>query len=184
MPKCPSDPNCRNDVPLLFVQRWASVLEEYATRYQDKVSGWWIDGCYADPPAGRVSFLLLLIYRIQDVVLRYIPTGIAIRVDVGLIGSSGGGLYGGGLGGIGGPKWYEVAPGQQPTRLSHPEHVSEGLLKPVQSGTLQKLSQVGVNSGVWGGEGGKAGGGGKRGVPVGTSGEGGGCDGPGGGGDG
>ena len=29
-----------------FVQRWAKVLEEYTVRYGDKVSGWWVDGCY------------------------------------------------------------------------------------------------------------------------------------------
>ena len=31
-----------------FVEKWASVLEEYAVRYGDKVCGWWIDGCYRD----------------------------------------------------------------------------------------------------------------------------------------
>ena len=31
-----------------FVEKWASVLEEYALRYGDKVKGWWIDGCYKD----------------------------------------------------------------------------------------------------------------------------------------
>jgi len=50
MPLCPGTDKggfeCRHDVPLLFSQRWASVLEEYATRYGDKVKGWWIDGCY------------------------------------------------------------------------------------------------------------------------------------------
>lgn len=29
-----------------FVENWASVLEEYAVRYGDKVKGWWVDGCY------------------------------------------------------------------------------------------------------------------------------------------
>jgi alpha-L-fucosidase len=29
-----------------FVEKWASVLEEYAVRYGDKVKGWWVDGCY------------------------------------------------------------------------------------------------------------------------------------------
>lgn len=29
-----------------FAEKWASVLEEYAVRYGDKVKGWWIDGCY------------------------------------------------------------------------------------------------------------------------------------------
>ena len=31
-----------------FVEKWASVLEEYAVRYGDKVKGWWIDGCYKE----------------------------------------------------------------------------------------------------------------------------------------
>ena len=31
-----------------FVERWASVLEEYALRYGDKIKGWWIDGCYKE----------------------------------------------------------------------------------------------------------------------------------------
>ena len=31
---------------MAFVQRWARVLEEYTVRYGDKVSGWWVDGCY------------------------------------------------------------------------------------------------------------------------------------------
>ncbi len=31
-----------------FVEKWASVLEEFAVRYGDKVKGWWIDGCYKD----------------------------------------------------------------------------------------------------------------------------------------
>lgn len=35
-------------VTLPFVEKWASVLEEYAIRYGDKVKGWWIDGCYKD----------------------------------------------------------------------------------------------------------------------------------------
>jgi hypothetical protein len=50
MPLCPGKlkggVDCRHDVPLLFTQRWASVLEEYAVRYGDKVKGWWVDGCY------------------------------------------------------------------------------------------------------------------------------------------
>ena len=28
-----------------FVERWASVMEEYAVRYGDVVKGWWIDSC-------------------------------------------------------------------------------------------------------------------------------------------
>ena len=31
-----------------FVEKWASVLEEYAVRYGKKVKGWWIDGCYKE----------------------------------------------------------------------------------------------------------------------------------------
>jgi len=31
-----------------FVEKWASVLEEYAVRYGAKVKGWWVDGCYKD----------------------------------------------------------------------------------------------------------------------------------------
>lgn len=31
-----------------FVQKWASVLEDYAVKYGDKVKGWWVDGCYKD----------------------------------------------------------------------------------------------------------------------------------------
>jgi len=29
-----------------FVRLWASVLEEYSTRYGEKIKGWWIDGLY------------------------------------------------------------------------------------------------------------------------------------------
>lgn len=29
-----------------FVEKWSAVLEEYAVRYGDKISAWWIDGCY------------------------------------------------------------------------------------------------------------------------------------------
>ena len=35
-------------VTLPFVEKWASVLEEYSVRYGDKVKGYWIDGCYTD----------------------------------------------------------------------------------------------------------------------------------------
>lgn len=55
------DPNdiwpggCSKAVPLTgdkavsreFVEKWASVLREYAERYKDKVCGWWVDGCYS-----------------------------------------------------------------------------------------------------------------------------------------
>ena len=36
----------RGNVTLAFSRRWAQVLEEYACRYADRVSMWWIDGCY------------------------------------------------------------------------------------------------------------------------------------------
>ncbi len=29
-----------------FVEKWASVLEEYSKKYGKKVKGWWLDGCY------------------------------------------------------------------------------------------------------------------------------------------
>ena len=31
-----------------FCENWAKVLEEYAQRYGDRVSAWWIDGCYRE----------------------------------------------------------------------------------------------------------------------------------------
>lgn len=42
----PAAPSSRADVPLLFAQRWAEVLREYAVRYAGAVRGWWVDGCY------------------------------------------------------------------------------------------------------------------------------------------
>jgi hypothetical protein len=33
-------------MPPDFVKNWSSVLQEYTLRYKDKISGWWIDGCY------------------------------------------------------------------------------------------------------------------------------------------
>lgn len=36
----------KDPVPLDYVKRWASVVQEYGERYGDKVSGWWVDGCY------------------------------------------------------------------------------------------------------------------------------------------
>ncbi len=35
-----------NGVTKDFVEKWASVLEEYSMRYGKRISGWWIDGCY------------------------------------------------------------------------------------------------------------------------------------------
>jgi hypothetical protein len=42
----PEAPKDRSNVPLLFAERWAEVLGEYAKRYGSAVKGWWIDGCY------------------------------------------------------------------------------------------------------------------------------------------
>lgn len=36
----------RQNVPFEFIDRWASVLQEYSVRYGDKVKYWWVDGCY------------------------------------------------------------------------------------------------------------------------------------------
>jgi hypothetical protein len=58
LPQCPGgtggsaensaqDDDCRSNIPMLFAERWASVMEEYATRYGDSVKGWWVDGCYS-----------------------------------------------------------------------------------------------------------------------------------------
>ena len=38
----------RGTVTMDFVQKWSSVLEEYAVRYGDKIKAWWLDGMYAD----------------------------------------------------------------------------------------------------------------------------------------
>ena len=40
---------CECEVPQAFLSRWPAVLREYAVRYGDKVSGWWIDGCFRRP---------------------------------------------------------------------------------------------------------------------------------------
>lgn len=45
-----------------FVEKWASVLEEYALRYGDKIKGWWIDGCYRDY-FGYTNELLEIYYK-------------------------------------------------------------------------------------------------------------------------
>ncbi len=37
----------RSTVTTDFVEKWSSVLTEYAQRYEDKIKAWWIDGCYA-----------------------------------------------------------------------------------------------------------------------------------------
>lgn len=47
LPGCPGDINtdsisgdCRSNIPMLFAERWASVMEEYAVRFGDTVKGW------------------------------------------------------------------------------------------------------------------------------------------------
>jgi hypothetical protein len=42
----PEAPVTRKNVTLLFAQRWAAVMQEFAQRYGSAVSGWWQDGCY------------------------------------------------------------------------------------------------------------------------------------------
>ena len=49
-----------------FVEKWASVLEEYSLRYGNKVKGWWIDGCYDGDPFPENLYtqeLLEILYR-------------------------------------------------------------------------------------------------------------------------
>ena len=35
-----------NQVTTDYVRKWAGVVQEYGERYGDKVTGWWVDGCY------------------------------------------------------------------------------------------------------------------------------------------
>ncbi len=37
---------CEQPVTMDFVEKWASVVQEYGERYGDKVVGWWVDGSY------------------------------------------------------------------------------------------------------------------------------------------
>lgn len=46
----------REDVSEEFVKKWAAVLEEYAVRYGDLVSAWWIDGCYGENWGDVIKF--------------------------------------------------------------------------------------------------------------------------------
>lgn len=46
-PKAGPALHCGVPVQMEFVKRWASVVQEYGERYGDKVSGWWVDGCYS-----------------------------------------------------------------------------------------------------------------------------------------
>ena len=48
--------NPRVDVSEEFVKKWAAVLEEYAVRYGDLVSAWWIDGCYGVQGHDEIKF--------------------------------------------------------------------------------------------------------------------------------
>ncbi len=47
-------------VDRFFVENWAAVLEEYAIRYGDLITGWWVDGCYAS--LGYNNELLSIFY--------------------------------------------------------------------------------------------------------------------------
>lgn len=38
----------RQNITMDFVQKWASVLKDYALRYGSKVKGWWLDGMYSE----------------------------------------------------------------------------------------------------------------------------------------
>ncbi len=33
-------------IDIAFAQKWSKVFQEWSVRYGDKVSGWWVDGCY------------------------------------------------------------------------------------------------------------------------------------------
>lgn len=62
-----------------FVEKWASVLQEYAVRYGDKVKGWWIDGCYARQDfSGGESFGYTdaLLKKYKEAVLKGNPNAI------------------------------------------------------------------------------------------------------------
>ncbi|MBD3177855.1 MAG: hypothetical protein GF320_21990, partial [Armatimonadia bacterium] len=37
---------CGSPVSDEFVEKWTSVAREYSLRYGDRISGWWVDGCY------------------------------------------------------------------------------------------------------------------------------------------
>ena len=51
----------REKVSREFVEKWASVLREYAVRYGEQVHGWWIDGAYPDS-LGYTDELLELLW--------------------------------------------------------------------------------------------------------------------------
>lgn len=36
----------KDPVPTSYVEKWASVVQEYGERYREKVAGWWVDGSY------------------------------------------------------------------------------------------------------------------------------------------
>lgn len=42
LPEGPAD----QPIDTMFAAKWAQVIQEWADRYKDKVSGWWFDGCY------------------------------------------------------------------------------------------------------------------------------------------
>ena len=36
----------RTEIPMDFLEKWSAVLEEYAVRYGDKITAWWMDGTF------------------------------------------------------------------------------------------------------------------------------------------
>ena len=69
-------------VTMEFVEKWSSVLQEYAERYGDKVKGWWLDGFYQ-----WVGFDDHLIKYFHDAVLAGNPNAVmafnggVVRID-------------------------------------------------------------------------------------------------------
>jgi hypothetical protein len=45
-PKAAAALGWKQPVPADYVRKWASVVKEYGERYGEKVTGWWVDGCY------------------------------------------------------------------------------------------------------------------------------------------
>lgn len=45
-PKAAAALGWKDPVPTSYVEKWASVVQEYGERYGEKVAGWWVDGSY------------------------------------------------------------------------------------------------------------------------------------------
>ncbi len=56
----------RENVSESFVEKWASVVEEYAVRYGNKISGWWFDGCYNEKCVFKFNYSDRLLRRYYD----------------------------------------------------------------------------------------------------------------------